>query len=164
MQLQSCAYAEAIHWRRNLFSVPSEKAGTAFVLAQGNLLRAYGEGTAMESIVLHAAMLVPIHLLQKPHARSKTKHHMKCLERRLGHWNAGNIDALMEECPTIQSQFRWSSVHQRTSDEQHMTKEFSKFMSQSKVKAEIQLFVNHNSGGPLSLDSVRMCKQQFMMD
>jgi len=59
----------------------------------------------MESIALCAAMLMPILLLQKPHARSKTKHHMKCLKRHLSHWNAGDIDALLDECRTIQSQF-----------------------------------------------------------
>ena len=145
----TCAYAEAIHWRRNLSSVPSGKAGTAFVVAQANLLRAYGEGTAMKSFALRAAMLMPILLQQKPHARSKTKHHIKCLKRCLSHWNAGDIDALMDECCTIQSQFRQPSVHQRTSDEQHMTKDF---MSQCKVKAAIQLLDNHSNGGPLSLD------------
>ena len=131
--------------------MPSRKAGTAFVLAQANLFLAYGEGSAMESIALCAAMLMPILLLQKPYARSRTKQHMTCLERCLILWKAGDIDALVEECCSIQRQFRRSSV-QRTSNEQHMMKEFSKFMSQSKVKAAVQLLDNHHNGGPLPLD------------
>ena len=43
------AYAEAIHWRCNLFSFPSGKAGTSFVTALASLYKGYGEGSAMES-------------------------------------------------------------------------------------------------------------------
>lgn len=83
----------------------------------------------MESLDLCAAILKPIILPQKPYAHSKTKQHMICLERHLNHWKAGEIDALVDECRTIQSQFKRPSV-QRTSNEQHMMKQLSKFMSQ----------------------------------
>ena len=79
----TCAYTKTIHWRRNLFTVPSGKVENAFVLAQANLYRAYG---AMESIVLRAAMLMPILLLQKPHALDTMEgwgH--RCLDERVSH-------------------------------------------------------------------------------
>ena len=97
------AYAEAIHWRRNLFSVPSGKAGTSFVTALASLYKGYGEGSAMESVALRAAMVMPILMLQKPHARSKSWEHMKCLERSLIDWKEGNIDTLLHEGHTIQA-------------------------------------------------------------
>ena len=62
------AYHQAIHWRHNLFQVPWGKAGTSFVSELAYLFRSYGESTALESVALRAAMLMPILLLQKPHA------------------------------------------------------------------------------------------------
>ncbi len=46
----TAAYAEVIHWGRNLFHVPSGKAGISFVNTLSTLFRAYGEGSALESI------------------------------------------------------------------------------------------------------------------
>ena len=100
------AYAEVIHWKHNLFSVPSGKAGTCFVMELSSLFRSYGEGSAMESCALHAAMVLPTLLLQKPHSRSKSREHVRCLDRRLTLWKEGNIEALLHEGRTIQSHFR----------------------------------------------------------
>ena len=65
----------------NLFLVPTEKAGTSFLLAMhmASLFCSYGEGSALESIVLKAAMVMPILLLQKPHNHSKSRDHVRCL-------------------------------------------------------------------------------------
>ena len=65
------AYYETVHWRHNLFLVPSGKAGSSFVQALAKLFRAYGEGSALEPVALRAAMVMPILLLQRPHLRSK---------------------------------------------------------------------------------------------
>ena len=101
----SAAYHEVVHWKRNLFSVPHGKAGTAFVVELSKLYRSYGEGSAMESIVLSAAVFMPAPLLQKPHARSKPKEHLKCSERHLLDWKEGNIETLLHEGHTIQRKF-----------------------------------------------------------
>ncbi len=74
------AYTEVIHWRRNLFHAPSGKAGISFVNTLASLFRAYGECSTLESIALRAAMVLAILLLQKPHARSKTKDDVACLQ------------------------------------------------------------------------------------
>ena len=91
------AYAETVHWRRNLFLVPSGKAGSSFVTSLSKLFRAYGEGSSMESIALQAATVMPILLLQKPHEKSKTYEHVACLEKRLTSWQKGDIDTLVQE-------------------------------------------------------------------
>lgn len=56
-----------------------------------NLFCAYGEGSAMESISLCAAMVMPV-LVMKSHACSKPKEHLICLQRRLVDWKEGNIN------------------------------------------------------------------------
>ena len=92
-----CAYAEAVHWRRNVFLVPSGKISKAYVKEQSRLFFAYTESTVMESIALKATMLMPLLLLQKPHIASKSKEHVQCLERRLKQWKEGDINGLVRE-------------------------------------------------------------------
>ena len=59
-------YAKVVHWRKNIFDVPTGNAGTAFVLELSCLFRAYAEGSALESIALKAALTMCTLLLQKP--------------------------------------------------------------------------------------------------
>ena len=44
------AYSEVVHWQKNTFNVPFGKAGKGFVLELSRLLRAYADGSALESI------------------------------------------------------------------------------------------------------------------
>ena len=120
----------------NLFTVPWGKAGTSFVTEIASLFRAYGESSALKSISLCAAKVALILLLQKPHARSKTKDHIKCLERRLAVWKAGDIEALLHEGRTIQGRFR-PPLTKSIANEEKMTQQFVKFMIQGKVKAAL---------------------------
>ena len=69
------SYEVIVHWRRNLFKVPSGKAGKAFVRELTRMFRAYADGSALESVAMKAAMVMPALLLQKPHPRSKAKDH-----------------------------------------------------------------------------------------
>ena len=45
-----CAYSEMVHWRKNVFSVPSGKAGKQFVRELTTLFSAYAQASALESI------------------------------------------------------------------------------------------------------------------
>ena len=65
------AYAEIVQWCRNLYKVPSGKAGKAFVAELGHLFRAYAEESNLESIALMCAMTMPSLSLQKPYRTSK---------------------------------------------------------------------------------------------
>ena len=67
------AYDEAIHWRRNLFSVPVGRAGTQFVNELARLFQSFADGSALEGVALKAAMLLPILLFQKPHFKSRSR-------------------------------------------------------------------------------------------
>ena len=48
-------YREAVHWKRNLFDLPSNHCGRAFTSQLTRLFNAFAEGSSMESISLTAA-------------------------------------------------------------------------------------------------------------
>ena len=68
-----------VHWRRNIFKVPSGKFGNLFH-ELSHLFQAYAD---MESMALYAAMVMPSLLLQRPHSKSKTKELVAHLDCRL---------------------------------------------------------------------------------
>ena len=100
------AYAEIAHWRRNVFLVPSGKAGKDFVKEITRLFSAYADASAMEGIAIKTAMVACTLLLQKPHSTSKSRDHAAALERHLKAWFEGDIDNLMREGRTLQNQVR----------------------------------------------------------
>ena len=51
----------------------------------------------MEGITVKAAMILPALILQKPFRTSKTKDHIKCMERGMKLWQEGNLLALKKE-------------------------------------------------------------------
>lgn len=57
----------------NLFMVPYGKAVKSFVSELARLFKAFATASALESIALKAATLMPILLLQKPVSKSKAK-------------------------------------------------------------------------------------------
>ena len=141
-----------MHWRRNLFKVPSGKAGKAFVRELTRLFQAYADGSSLESVALKAAMVMPALLLQKPHPRSKAKEHTLHLERHLRLWAEGDLGGLLKEGRTIQHQFTRQRPNQSRSAQQ-IPRRFAKLMKEGKVRAALQLIDDDESGGPLHLDS-----------
>ena len=107
------AYSVVVHWRRNVFAVPSGKAGTGFVSELSRLFLAYAEGSALESIALKAAMTMCALLLQKPNRTSKSKDHVACLERRITLWRAGDLEDVLQEGQTIQHRLSTSKRTKR---------------------------------------------------
>ena len=149
--LQEC-YQEIVHLKRNLFKVPTGKAGIffKFVTELTRMIRAYADRSALESISLHGAMVMPALLLQKPHSRSKAKDHSVHLERRIQLWLEGDIAALMEEGRTIQHQLK----HQKSARAPHQTARiFAKLMMEGKVRAAIRLISEESKGGLLNLNT-----------
>ena len=149
-QAVSAAYEEVIHWRRNLFLTPSGHAGKQFVSKLARLFHAYGEGSSLEPITLKAAMIMPALILQKPHASSKARDHVICLQHRLISWQEGDIDNLMREGRTIQQHLRKTSSHME--DDQRLAHTFSKLMFQEKVQAALRLLSADGKGSSLPLD------------
>ncbi|MCY4641269.1 MAG: reverse transcriptase domain-containing protein, partial [Gammaproteobacteria bacterium] len=148
-----CCYEEIVHWRRNLFKVPSGKAGKSFVQELTRLFRAYANGSALECIALKAAMVLPALTLQKPHPNSKAKDHTLHLDRRLKAWAKGDINALLLEGRTIQRQLTLRTQSNRTSESQ-LARTFAKLMMEGKVRAALRTITENGNGGvlPLSRD------------
>ena len=67
------AYVEIIHWQRNVFQLPSGKAGKDFIREQTRLF-SYTKGKPLKRIALNTTMTMPALLLQKPvpHPRPRT--------------------------------------------------------------------------------------------
>ena len=148
-----CAYMEAVHWRRNVFLVPSGKVGKSFIKELTSLFTAYAQGSALESIALEAAMTACAVLLQKPHPASKSRDHVKALERRLRAWQEGDIDGLMREGRTIQHHL--PTIHRTKDDEPGQdSRTFSRLVFEGKIHSALRFLSNNHGGGVLGLDDV----------
>ena len=79
-------YTQIVHWKHNLFKVPSGKYGKVFVQELACLFNVYGEASAIEGVALKAAMIFPALVLQKPFKLSKSRDHVSCIERRMKEW------------------------------------------------------------------------------
>ena len=121
-----------------------------FVQEQARLFTAYAESSALESISLKTAMVMPTLLLQKPHQRSKPKELRTHLERRLNLWSQGNLEGLMNEACTIQNNS--TRVHHKGQKAQDTARSFAKLMMHGKVKAALRLIGTEGNGGPLQLN------------
>ena len=145
-------YMEAIHWKINLFKVPYGKAGKAFVSEMASLFKAFATKSALESIAIKAAILLPILALQKPNRQSKVKEHITCLERRLATWREGNILNLLKEGRTIQQ--RLPNISAGSARPAQLARSFANLMFQGKTRAALRLLSNQNSGGTLHLNDM----------
>ena len=65
IDLLNTTYKEAIHWKLNLFKIPYGTAGKAFTQELGRLIKAFAESSALESIALKAATIMPVLLLKQ---------------------------------------------------------------------------------------------------
>ena len=144
-------YSEAVHWRRNIFMIPSGKVGKDYVREQARLFSAYAEKSALERVSLKAALVMPLLLLQKPHPKSKTKEHAQCLERRLKLWFLGSMKELAHECRTIQRHLAPRRLN-GTQQDQRLARSFSQLMFRGKVRAAMRLISDQSSAGVLNLD------------
>ncbi len=150
MQTINEAYSEVVHWRRNIFLVPSGNAGKKFVREITRLLNAYTHSSALETIAFDAIMVACQLLLQKPHSASKARDHVAALDRRLNAWHAGDVKGLLREGRTIQNHFPM----RRTKNEQgdKVASVFSKLMLEGKTRAALRYLSENERHGLLSLD------------
>ena len=59
------AFNEMVQWRKNCFRIPQGSAGKAFTSELARLFHAFATGSALESMALKAATVMPVLLLQK---------------------------------------------------------------------------------------------------
>ena len=144
-------YSIVVHWRRNIFAVPTGNAGSAFVRELSRLFRSYALGSALESVSLKAAICICVLLLQKPNRKSKSKDHVACLERRMNSWQAGDLDDLLQEGSTIQHRLHHSNKKSR-SDVEKVRQVFAREMSKGNTKAALRLLAKDCRGSVLRLN------------
>ena len=147
------AYAQVVHWRPNLFTVPSGACGKKFIAELTRFFNAFAMESDLESIALKAAMTLPSLVLQKPHAKSKTREHASCLQRRLSLWEKGDISNLLKEGRALQKSLVSSQPPKRgTSDESSTARKFSKMMMEGRVRAALKLLSDKSDTGLLGLN------------
>ena len=129
-------YADIACFKKSLFNLPSGAVGKEFIkeltfwLSQVNFA-----GSNMNSVALKCFMILPTLLLQKPHAKSKTREHVECMKRRLQLWKCvdGNgFYELIREVNAIQKKLRSKSVRKHVFNAE---KTFSKLIMQGKISA-----------------------------
>ena len=74
---------EIVHYRRNIFNVPSDRAGKSFIEELTFWIKQFNSDSDLNSVALRAFMVLPTLILQKPSATSKSKEHSEAIERRL---------------------------------------------------------------------------------
>lgn len=146
------AYQQIVHWKPNLFKIPSGNSGSLFVSTLTSLISAYADGTALECIALKAAMSMPALLLQRPHHRSKNADHISLLRNRLAKWNCEDIDSLVHEGQTIQSRL---PLRQSRLKETSPALHFAHLMESGNVKAALRLITDKPNAGLLPLNSIQ---------
>ena len=113
------------------------------------LFQAFASASALESIALKSATILPILLLQKPHKASKTKEHITCLERRLKKWKEGNLNDLVLEGRAIQQRLPKTNSSKA---KEKLARSFANLMFAGKCKAALDLLSRGDKGGILHLD------------
>ena len=96
-------FYDVVHWRRNVFKVPFGKLGASFVREQARLFHAHSDSSALESVALYAALIMPPLLLQRPPGKHRTRELSRYLERRLSIWESGDLASLLQEGCAIQA-------------------------------------------------------------
>ena len=144
----NATYDEVVHWKPNFFKVRYGITGKSFVSELSRLYRAFATGSAMESIAMKAAIVLPILLLQKPSHNSKAKDHSACRERRLKTWQNGDLNDLLLEGRTIQLRIPKSSLKD---SQKNLARSFANLMFQRKTKATLRLLSDQGKNAVLCL-------------
>ena len=141
------AYEEVVHWRRNLFQVPSGSTGKAFVSELARLFQAYADSSSLECIAMKATTIMQILLLQKPSRTSKSKDHVAHLQRRMELWLDGDIQALLDEGKCIQKRLGKATS---PSNNVAIARTFRDLMLQGKVQGALRYLSRNTNGGVLN--------------
>ena len=66
-------YDKIVHFKRDIFNVPSGRAGKAFIEELTFWIKQFNSNSDLNSVALKAFMVLPALILQKPSATSKSK-------------------------------------------------------------------------------------------
>jgi hypothetical protein len=135
------AYSAVVRWKKNLFRVPSGKAGQDFIDEVVKTINSYISGSHFESVALTMTMIIFPLLLQKPSRNSKAKDHVAHLEKRLALWRTGDISKLLKQGTVIQARLLSSKPSAK-----HNEQVFVRLMLQGKISAALKWIGSQRSG------------------
>ena len=147
-EIEEC-YEKIVFWKRTLFLLPNGATGKNFVQEITRLLNAWYENSPLKDIAMKAIHIMPALLLQKPAKASKTKDHIKALERRMSLWHKGEIEKLFDEAEAIQSRLPKPTGKK---DIAVISKQFKDQMQRGNVNGAIKIITNNMTGGILPLN------------
>ena len=133
-------FEDTIHWKKNLFLVPSGKPGNDFLELYVDWLKKFNTNSSFQHLAMKVVNILPNMLLQKPSATSKAKDHFTALEQRLQMWKDGKIKELWNDNRVIQKKL---SVKPKKSSHD-ITRVVSKLMFEGKVGAAMK-FLDENA-------------------
>ena len=96
----------------------------------------------MKPIALKALHIMPALLLQKPSKCSKSKDHLKALERRMVLWEEGDIAELLDEGIAIQNKLVTSNATMHIGK---LSSKFKQLMQKGNVNGALKLLTNNMS-------------------
>ena len=76
----STVYEQIVYCKKNLFLLPSRKAGKQYIDETTKLMNKWLQESPLKDVAFKAVMIMPNLLLQKPSKNSKAKDHLKALE------------------------------------------------------------------------------------
>ena len=134
-------YEKVVYWRKNLFLLPTGKAGQCYIDEITKLMDDWAHDSPLKEIAFKAIMLMPNLLLQKPSKRSKSKDHLLALERRMCLWYEGNVLELLKEGETIQKSLASSVDSSKNIDQ--ISKRFAEHMHKGNVNGAIKVLTSN---------------------
>ena len=155
----SQVYETVVFWRKNLFLLPSGKAGKKFIGEVSRLMSEWLHDSLLKDIKFKAIMVMPRLLLQKPSQKSKSKDHLRALERRSELWESGEAMELLKEGDTIQKNMKATN---KTTSINAISKKFTREMRKGNVHNAVKLLTNNMKNGvlPLNKKTLEQLKQK----
>ena len=135
-------YDEIVHFRKNIFNIPSGRAGKMFIDELTFWLKQLNYNLELNLIALKAVMVLPSLILQRPSSASKSKEHSTATERRLALWKQGDLNLLVKEVRFIQEKFVSSRKAKSIED---ISRIFARLVMQGKITAAIKLLDRESS-------------------
>ena len=134
-ELENC-YNEVIHWKANLFKLPSRNDRKSVVDELTQIFSAFAAFSTLESIALKATVILHQLLLQKRSRTSKNRDYVTCIERRMLLWIARELINLLLEGKMIQACL--SKAHSRKNSRSSAATSFAENVYQGWMKKGLE--------------------------
>ena len=147
---------QIVYWKKNRFLLPTGKAGKLFIDELAKIFNPWIDDSPLKKIAMKAVMIMSSLLLQKPSKESKSKDHLKALERRMELCQSGDLLELLQESLTIQRNLK--SVKGSKTVAQISKKFVEEKMQKGNVNGALKLLTDNMDHGILPLNDGSISK------